>query len=150
MLVCGMACVAHNPPGDMALVESRLLTRLAGTSSPGAAARALSSVAKDGCWPDVNYSDTSATGGWSPALHLNRTLALAIAVRWSNMTIPAAAATAAVHNALLCWFKRQPQSSNWWWDELQVPARIANIALVFAPHLTTEEARVMLVQMERV
>ena len=62
----------------------------------------------------------------------------------------AAALVQPTARALEFWLATDPRSLNWWWNELSVPARIADTALLFAPHIRTNHTlEVMVKFMER-
>jgi hypothetical protein len=150
------------------MVTARLLrwaldTRTAGnTQSPPDSLASINM--STGCWLDVNYSDTRPQGSWSPGVHLDRTWAMAAAARnsssgvvversWSsNLDAPPSihnrTYVAAVHQAIFCWFKHAPRSTNWFWNELEAPARTAAMTLTFLPWLEqTGHEMMMLLKM---
>jgi chondroitin AC lyase len=100
-------------------------------AAPVAARRDAAAMAAAGSWPDVNYTDRIRTGSWSPHLHLERMVNLAAVVRAANDS----ALIEPTLRAIGFWLKTNPRSDNWWWNELEVPARIADTALLFRPWL---------------
>ena len=132
------------PPDDLQTVRQRLLRSLLASAAPAAARHDAATLSPDGSWPDVNYSDTTRTGGWSPHLHLDRTINMAACVRAANGSGPAAALVPRTRSAIDYWLKTDPRSLNWWWNELQVPARIADAALLFRPWIRTQHTLAVL------
>ena len=65
---------------DLDLVRSRLLSGILSGSKddsgasvdPSDAEAYAKSLAPDGSWPDVNYTDRTRTGAWSPEIHVRR------------------------------------------------------------------------------
>lgn len=123
-------------------------------AAPAAARRDAAALTVAGSWPDVNYSDTTRTGGWSPHLHLDRMVNLAAVVRAANGSsaveaVEAAALIGPTTQAIKFWLQTDPRSDNWWWDDLRVPWRVASTALLFQPWLDVELEAQMVMVMER-
>lgn len=109
------APVLHDGAGDdLRTVKARLIASALGSevgdccdvthcTSTGpadraAAVRDANALTAAGSWPDVNYTDTTRTGSWSPHVHLDRMVNMAATVRITNDTgeIPGPAAAAAM------------------------------------------------------
>jgi chondroitin AC lyase len=119
---------------DVAVVADRLLERLLSAAAPAAEVRQdAATLREDGSWPDVRYNDTTRTGSWSPHVHLQRMENMAAAVRATNDSSLALATKRAIE----FWLRRDPRSLNWYWNELAVPAQIANTALLFQPWISS-------------
>lgn len=104
-----------------------------------------STLSADGSWPDVNYTDRTRTGGWSPHVHLDRLMKIAATIRAAeNSTLINAA-----HAAISFWTDQDPKSDNWWWQEIGAAQRIASISLLFKPWLTIQELQAASTSMQR-
>lgn len=144
---------------DVDIVKSRLLAAVLSGSDgdsgasirPSDAAEYAASLRPDGSWPDVNYTDRTRTGAWSPEKHLRRQLTMAIVSRQNNDT----KLIAAVHLALAFWLAHSApngttypygeiHSSNWFCGEIWSPAMLSSTALAFEPWLTANETQVNL------
>ena len=132
---------------DVVVVADRLLDRLLSEAAPATEAREdAATLRDDGSWPDVRYNDTTRTGSWSPHVHLERMQNMAAAVRTTNDTSLALA----TNRAIEFWLRSDPRSLNWYWNELAVPAQIANTALLFEPWLSSRHTLTIMVKfMER-
>lgn len=118
------------------LVSEMFLTNAEPADS---AKKALASLREDGSWPDVKYEDRSLTI-WAPITHLDRTMALTSA--WSQLPANAEAKSVyknAIDRALAFWFKRDPQSDNWWQNMIGVQLVLIRISLALDDVLTTEQ-----------
>lgn len=102
-------------------------TGLPEDSQPGAAL--LAAMRPDGAWDDVNYA-CDQLKNWEAVVHLTRLLEL---VRgWSASASPVRGDPrwlAAVLRGLDCWYQRQPQNPNWWWNQIGAPTVLGNILL---------------------
>jgi chondroitin AC lyase len=132
---------------DVAVVAERLLDRLLSEAAPAAEARKdAATLREDGSWPDVRYNDTTSTGSWSPHVHLERMQTMAAAVRTTNDS----KLVLATNHAIEFWLRSDPRSLNWYWNELAVPAQIANTALLFEPWISSRHTLAIMVKfMER-
>jgi hypothetical protein len=138
---------ADGANGDVSAVAERLLQALLGQAvAPAVAQKDAAALRPDGSWADVNYNDTTRTGGWSPHLHLQRMQNLAAATRATNDS----SLIAPTRRAIDFWLQRDPRSLNWWWNELSVPATIADTALLFQPWIASPHTLAVMVKfMER-
>ena len=124
--------VANSAAGDCSSLASCNATSHA---SLAAALRDAAALNPDGSWPDVNYSDRTRTGEWSPHLHLDRivNMAAVVALAANNMSNTSTTLVPPTLRAVDHWLAVDPQSDNWWWNELRVPDRIADTALLLGP-----------------
>ena len=67
--------LARAAPQDVTTLVSRLRADKLATTSTSSAAGDLSSQQSDGCWPDVDYTDTSLAV-WVPITHLGAGMAV--------------------------------------------------------------------------
>jgi chondroitin AC lyase len=121
--------------GDMQVVAARQLAKLLAGANLTSARATAATLATDGSWPDINYSDTTRTGGWQPGIHLVRLQAMVGALRAYNDSSLAQPS----HAAVKYWLERDPRSLNWYWNELAVPAKVSSVALLFQPWLQPTE-----------
>ncbi|URN14113.1 hypothetical protein LUW77_30535 [Streptomyces radiopugnans] len=118
----------------METVRTRLLRELA---TPAQAPlrrrprRSPSSLAPDGTWPDVDYAHRADGSDFPPLDHLSRTLALALS--------PSPEHRAAALNALEAWYRADPRSGNWWYNEIGVPRLVGDILLALADRLGSRQ-----------
>ena len=98
------------------------------TTSHSSAGSYLSSQQGDGSWSDINYGNTSSNS-WDPQNHLRRLSSLSAAVK------------DAVSRGLDYWFSRNPQSSNWWWNEIGGPNQMVKVLMIMEPHLTQTQVQ---------
>ena len=83
--------------------------------------------ASAGCWPDIDYADRS-TASWSPLTALHRIRGLARAYRdpfhpnHGNEVL----FETAIH-ALEYWLDENPESENWWYNEIGAPRAMRDI-----------------------
>ncbi|MGK5447695.1 polysaccharide lyase family 8 super-sandwich domain-containing protein [Streptomyces radiopugnans] len=111
-------------------VRTRLLRELAGTgagAAPEAAETLAGSLAPDATWPDVDYAHRADGSDFPPLDHLSRTLALALS--------PSPEHRATALNALEAWYRADPRSGNWWYNEIGVPCLVGDILLALADRL---------------
>jgi chondroitin AC lyase len=105
---------------DIATLKGRFYTRFLeeGAKDQGTVANYLNTIQADGHWNDINYSDRSRTI-WDPVNHLYRVEDMAKAYRTvGHYYYNSAAVQTACSNALNYWYAHDPQSDNWWWNEL--------------------------------
>lgn len=103
------------------------------------AVKLVATLSADGSWPDVNYDDKSLTG-WSPTLHLDRLWSLTTEYVRLKPAGPARAALKdAIDRGLAFWFRRDPQSHNWWYNRIGAQQRFSKIGLLLDDELTPEQ-----------
>ncbi len=101
--------------------------------------RILRSLREDGTWKDVDYASRNRSA-WRAAKHLDRCLLLARAARLSGSRVYARAALA----SLRFWLKKDPRNPNWWWNEIGVPRRIGETALLLQKRLEPGDTKKVL------
>ncbi|MCW8128987.1 MAG: hypothetical protein KIS92_01255 [Planctomycetota bacterium] len=116
-------------------VKARMLAGL--LESPPSAERARearASLQAGGLWKDIDYASKDPAR-WRAAEHLSRVRTLALAARHPDSPLKGDAETlAAARTAFAAWFEKDPQSSNWWWNQIGAPRSVYEI------HLLLEEA----------
>lgn len=84
----------------------------------------------DGSWSDINYNDSSITA-WKPGDHLDRLKSFAIGLtKPDNFYQNSPALKMAVLNGLRFWYAKDPQSKNWWHNEIASPQSLGEILLI--------------------
>jgi len=112
------------PAGEVAIAEVR-----------SEAAKNAATLAADGSWADINYTDT-ARSVWVNANHLDRMLVMAKAARLArNGGQPDAQLEGKILLALKWWTDHDYKNSNWWWNEIGVPQMMGEIASLLGPQL---------------
>jgi chondroitin AC lyase len=130
--ICLAITIASPGRGDdNQIVGQRLLSGLF-ASTPGTATveSDLSSLTPSGSWSDINYSSTAITN-WSPSTHLSRLQAMC-----QDYENPAcslyhnASLGAGISSAYNYWVTVDPQSGNWYDNQIRVPQDMGNILLL--------------------
>lgn len=105
----------------------------------GVVANLLSSQRPDGSWADIAYTST-APAFWAPATHLNRLLNFAASY---NTVGDAYYQSPPLQNAISLgldyWFTANPQSTNWWWNDLGGPLLLAPTLILMQPQLSSAQ-----------
>lgn len=114
---------------DMDLVKQRIVqslsTGLAGSTVVEAHQSALQ---PDGTWPDINYAST-AQSYWPQRNHLERMKLMAKEYVWGSMQGNATLRDD-IFRAFDAWIVRDPQSTNWWYQQLSTPQYFGEILLL--------------------
>lgn len=85
---------------------------------------ALESIKPDGTWSDINYEDKSTTA-WLPVTHLIRVTDLVYAYSTAESSLRKNDKVyQAIVNALQVWYNKDPKSTNWWHNEINVPQKL--------------------------
>lgn len=136
-LCCAAVASAQTVPstlptsGDLETIRTRLL---ASVVPPGQTdIEALITQARphagtlqpDGSWADIAYTDTNRAS-WRAVEHLYRAMLLAKGFYLSH---DAALADASA-TALRWWIDKNPQNSNWWWNDIGVPQLLSETYLL--------------------
>ena len=84
----------------------------------------------DGSWSDLNYSDSSITA-WKPGDHLERLKSFAIALtKAGGFYENSPALKVAIIKGLRFWYAKDPQSKNWWHNEIASPQTLGEILVL--------------------
>ncbi|MBN8216528.1 MAG: hypothetical protein J0L75_07775 [Spirochaetes bacterium] len=131
---------------DLALIQKRLTeTQVPELATPleamsESARKALETLGADGSWEDINYADRSRAA-WAPSRHLSRIEAMAI--NWARLAPSREAERKTlkdgVDRALAFWFRRDPQSENWWHNMIGSQLSLQRIGLALDAYLTDEQ-----------
>ena len=84
----------------------------------------------DGSWKDIDYKDASITQ-WKPSTHLDRLQSFAIAAsKADNFYFGNKGLESSVITGLRYWYGHDPQSKNWWHNEIATPQALGEIMLL--------------------
>lgn len=84
----------------------------------------------DGSWKDINYKDSAITQ-WKPSVHLDRLQLFAVAFsKKDNLYVGDEGLKTAVLSGLRYWYQKDPQSKNWWHNEIATPQALGEIMLL--------------------
>ena len=133
------AVLSADQASDMTLMKSRLYGHFLEEGAPDQATiqSYLSTQLGDGSWPDINYSDRSRNV-WDPVNHLYRVENMAKAYRtvghyyYNNGSLFNGCST-----GLNYWYSRDPQSDNWWWNEIGVQLTLRKPLILLESLLTS-------------
>ena len=120
---------------DMATIKRRLLKPLLRSVDGAQVRRVVKTQAKDGSWPDVDYTDQS-TVHWKPIEHLRYVLLMAQAYRVTKSEFRGdAGLREAILGGLDYWLKhnfRRP----WWYDVIGIPGVLVDGLLLMDEELS--------------
>lgn len=89
-----------------------------------------SSLKEEGFWASIDYSSTAETG-WAPLIHLQRVKQFAIILNSGNLAFADKEKLTSQTIAALCyWLKQNPQSTNWFQQEIASPTAIGEILML--------------------
>ena len=127
VLHCSQVVTAQD--AEMDLVGSRIAhsldTDLATVSVIGDYQTALQA---DGTWPDIDYASTALTY-WPPRTHLDRMKAMAKVYAWGSLQGDTSLRND-IFKAFDAWIARDPQSTNWWYQQINTPQSFGEIMLL--------------------
>jgi hypothetical protein len=93
----------------------------------------MSSLQANGSWSDVNYASTAATN-WSPLTHLQRMEAMAQVYNNPKSSLyQSATLSADLSSAMNYWIAANPQSSNWFDNDIAGPQALGAAMLLAKP-----------------
>lgn len=141
VFACISAAAVTCAADDFDAVEARLTAAfLAGKPKAATVNDLVATLAADGRWTDIHYADRSITP-WGPDTHLKRLLEIAKA--YSDPT-HSLRGDSTIRNALARgfdgWVTANPQSDNWWYNEISVPQLLGKTLLL--AHEALGEGRV--------
>jgi chondroitin AC lyase len=94
------------------------------TNLDSGVADSLQLLTESGAFSDVNYADTSRTG-WRPMWHVSRLYDFVLAyVTPSSAYYESDELFNAITAGLEYWFERNPESDNWWQNQIGEPQRL--------------------------
>ncbi|MNW76303.1 Chondroitinase-AC precursor [compost metagenome] len=90
----------------------------------------LETIQPDGTWTDINYEDKSTTN-WLPITHITRVTDLVYAYSTEGSTYRKNDKVYnAIVNALKIWYNKDPKSTNWWHNEINVPQKLGLLLVI--------------------
>ncbi len=125
---------------DLQALKSFIVAEQA-ARAPGAAwvRTMISRLGPDGTWPDIPY-DQKVRAGWKPAEHVGRILRMARAYRQPNGELAGDENLAgAIGRALDWWLANDPQSPNWWHNQIGVPRDLGRALILLEDELTDKQ-----------
>lgn len=123
--------------GDLTTVEQRLEAGfLTGIPATATIQGYQSSLLADGSWSDITYSSTAQTN-WAPFAHLERLGQMARAWAHPSGSLHGDATLLAdILRAYDAWISRNPQSSNWWYNQIAVPQELGESMVLIKEQLS--------------
>ncbi len=101
-------------------------------------ARLVKTQQDDGTWGDIDYETRQRTG-WKAADHVARLTHLARAFAHPKSRLQGEKKVlAAIRDGLAAWVRMDPQSSNWWHNQIGVPTKVAAILLLTGEKLPND------------
>lgn len=139
LLVLMPALVLHAQTDDQTVTARIVADETSQALSQATVQGYITALGATGTWADVNYADTSITE-WNPATHTARLLEMARAYqRPTHALYRDAALSNAIHQALKAFTSINPQSSNWWYNEIDSPRKISRTLLLLGSEASTAE-----------
>lgn len=136
LALLSFCCAAFG--SDLDTLRARLYAGFGGSGGSAATMRQwLGAQKADGTWPDINYAD-SGRAVWAPSTHLSRMLTMAQAFR--NPAHALFDSTSVKNGFLLAfdaWIRLDPQSPNWWWNQIGSQLSLGPAMMLMRDLLTT-------------
>lgn len=135
---------------DLAIVRQRMIDDLlSSTPSASTVNNYRSDLATNGSWSDIDYASTSKVG-WEPLTHLTRLTAMAEAYSSSSHSLyQNAGLRTDILKAYNYWIARDPQSANWFYNELSAPQELGNAMVLINGILSSSQRSAGLDVLER-
>jgi chondroitin AC lyase len=111
---------------DVEAVARRLRQRVLERQSGGDVEELFTSMTADGRWPDIDY-DGRDLADWAPREHLDRTRRLCRAYPTHAL------------RAVDAWLRLDPQSGNWWHNQLGSPIAFGDALVLLTSYLSDEQ-----------
>lgn len=144
----GIIYSSYSPPTDIQTQAKLVLERykyyILSTNSSENIDELVSKLNEDGRWTDINYENKSSTD-WKIVQHLNRIYKMALA--WSDNN------TKYYHQqslwdkmmaALSDWTANKYQSTNWWYNQVNVPSYMRDIIILLKENMNEEQIEKLL------
>ena len=132
-------------------IRQELLSQASNTTTlDNNVASTLATLQSDGSWPDVSYAYSSTT--YTADVHINRVKTFAQAYTKSASTYyHSSALFTAIVSSLTYWNTTDPQSWNWYHNQISNPQRIGEILILLdtAPQSLGSLRNALLTQMNR-
>ncbi len=122
---------------DIDLVKSRIRQNLSAVRPPTSTIQAYQiALQPDGTWPDIDYASTIHTY-WPLRNHLDRMRSMAQEYVWGTLQGDATLRDD-IFRAFDAWILRDPQSTNWWYQQLNTPQCFGEILILMEPQVSPE------------
>ena len=122
---------------DMDTISARVLAEYqTGGGSSATIKSWLDSLKPDGTWPDINYADTGRAT-WAPSTHVSRMLSMAQS--YFNPSNKYHDSVFVKNGFLLAfdgWIRIDPQSPNWWWNDIGTQLSLGPAMLIMKGQLS--------------
>jgi chondroitin AC lyase len=130
-LVLLAALSADSLGGDFETLRARLTTAFQDSKPRASTVNGyVTTLSAAGRWSDIDYADTSITP-WAPDTHLERMLEIAKAYSDPSHSL---FGSATLRDALVRgfdgWVAADPQSGNWWYNQISVPTLLGKTLLL--------------------
>ena len=125
---------------DFSTVDQRVTAQLLSSVPSASTVQGyMSTLQSNGSWSDVTYTNTSQTN-WLPMTHLTRLEAMAQDYASSSSSLYHNATLAAdISSAYNYWISANPQSSNWWYNDIGSLQSLGGTMVLFGSNLTTAQ-----------
>ena len=140
-----------NVQAELQTIKQRYLNLLLVAARPSEAELAglLQGLRADGSWPDIDYGYRDIAS-WAPVGHLHRLVTLGRALRHQDSQFKGdAALRGRALAALDFWLQRDPQSDNWWWNQIGGPQALAEVTLLLEEDMAAESLALALERLGR-
>lgn len=129
--VAALAVSRSGLAADVDVLAGNIYAAFVSTVPTDAAVAAdLAAMQSDGSFSNVNYADTS-TVNWQSMKHLNKLNGLLIAYATpGNTYFQSASVKAAAISAYNYWLTKDPQNSNWYFNQISTPDKLGQAMLV--------------------
>ncbi len=99
----------------------------------------MSTLQSNGSWSDINYANTAQTN-WTPATHLIRLYDMAESY-WnpSSSLYQSSTLEADIFNAYNYWISADPQSTNWYDNDIRTPQDLGQTAVLMRGELSATQ-----------
>jgi len=110
-------------------------------AQPTQSAKWIESLGADGTWPDIDYANQERAF-WKTCMHLDRVRSLARALVDPQHSLHQhPELESAVFRALDFWLAKRFTNPNWWWNQIGVPAIMADVVVLMDEHLSEPQRK---------
>lgn len=124
---------------DMQTLWDRRLKQMAKPAETAIVAELLGKMSPDGTFPDLDYASKLRNDSWGPKFQLEWMGVLVGAYLSEGPHKGDPKVKAAVLKGLESWLANDYKNSNWWWNKIGVPNRIAPTLFAFWSDLSTDQ-----------
>ena len=123
---------------DIEILKSRLRKEYITGSDTTGISELISGQKLQGAWKDVNYSDHS-DAVWEPQVHVGRLREMAAVYASGRLPDPEnQVLIQRIINGLNYWYKVNPRSHNWWYNDIGKQLSLAPLAIMLEKQLPDE------------